>query len=407
MQMRLGFSVAAHIDPEILLVDEALSVGDLSFQDKCMEKMTKFKKSGTTILIVSHDMSAIDEICDRAAWIEAGSIMKIGDPREVVKSYASHLGHKVTVDTEEQPSGETEMQTSEDEAGMSQDSGDTLEEVSGSAVSQETGRNAQKTSPPYSWWDSPVIILQCEALITGDPAISFYEFLNREYSITNLQRGLSICNKLRGLEDNFIENHICKSFDVINVPEVITSGMAGTMDLKENHYDLFLCVDYLNRIENLDVFLKDIGKALKEDGIIIAMEYIGPARFQWTAKEIGITDTIYGALTGRSALSTFSELPSLNIFPHEHGSRVADTVNPENVIPMLQELFDILDVRYFGGPFYDLLLNKMLHRLDQENEKDVILIKTIIQYEQILIKENILENAYAMIIAKKNNKAVG
>ena len=74
---------------------------------------------------------------------------------------------------------------------------------------------------------------------------------------------------------------------------------------------------------------------------------------------------------------------------------------------MLQKVFDIVDVRYFGGPFYELVLNRILHRLDQRNEKDVGLIRTIIQCEQIFIKGKILQNAYAMIIAKKKIETVG
>jgi hypothetical protein len=68
---------------------------------------------------------------------------------------------------------------------------------------------------------------------------------------------------------------------------------------------------------------------------------------------------------------------------------------------MLQKRFDIVAVRYFGGPLYDLILNRILHRLDQANEKDVMLIKTIMQCEQILIKNGILKNQYAMIIGEK------
>lgn len=88
MLARLGFSVVAHLDPEILLVDEALAVGDGQFQAKCLEKMMGFKKSGVTIVFVSHSMRDIERICDRAAWIENHTIKMLGSTKDVVSNYS-------------------------------------------------------------------------------------------------------------------------------------------------------------------------------------------------------------------------------------------------------------------------------------------------------------------------------
>ncbi|MCS7279964.1 MAG: ABC transporter ATP-binding protein [Thermodesulfobacteriaceae bacterium] len=87
MLARLGFSVVAHLDPEILLVDEILTVGDINFQRKCLEKMLNFKKNGTTIVFVSHSMEDIKRLCDRVMWIENHNIKMIGEPEEVVSNY--------------------------------------------------------------------------------------------------------------------------------------------------------------------------------------------------------------------------------------------------------------------------------------------------------------------------------
>jgi len=77
MLARLGFSVAVHIDPEILLVDEILAVGDEAFQKRCIEKMFEFKKKGVTIVLVSHNRHQIEQICDRVAHIENGKLKSI------------------------------------------------------------------------------------------------------------------------------------------------------------------------------------------------------------------------------------------------------------------------------------------------------------------------------------------
>jgi lipopolysaccharide transport system ATP-binding protein len=87
MQMRLAFSIAAHMEPEILLVDEVLAVGDAQFQKKCLGKMEEVGKSGRTVLFVSHNMSAIKRLCSRAILLQKGRLVKEGPPDEVINDY--------------------------------------------------------------------------------------------------------------------------------------------------------------------------------------------------------------------------------------------------------------------------------------------------------------------------------
>jgi lipopolysaccharide transport system ATP-binding protein len=87
MYVRLAFSVAAHLEPEILLVDEVLAVGDAEFQQRCLGRMEDFSGGGRTVLFVSHNMQAINQLCDRVIWLEGGTIAAEGEPSEVVSSY--------------------------------------------------------------------------------------------------------------------------------------------------------------------------------------------------------------------------------------------------------------------------------------------------------------------------------
>ncbi|MCS7153317.1 MAG: polysaccharide ABC transporter ATP-binding protein [Bacteroidia bacterium] len=88
MAMRLAFSVAAHLEPEILVVDEVLAVGDIEFQKKCLNKMENVsQKSGRTVLFVSHQMGQIRRLCNRAIWLEEGQVRMIGPTLEVVAAY--------------------------------------------------------------------------------------------------------------------------------------------------------------------------------------------------------------------------------------------------------------------------------------------------------------------------------
>ncbi|PSB14135.1 sugar ABC transporter ATP-binding protein [filamentous cyanobacterium CCP2] len=92
MTARLGFSVVAHLDPEILLIDEVLGVGDIRFQQKCLNKMMSFKESGTTMVLVTHSVASVANICDRAMWIENHVVRMIGEPEAVVESYCEAAG---------------------------------------------------------------------------------------------------------------------------------------------------------------------------------------------------------------------------------------------------------------------------------------------------------------------------
>ncbi|MFI5297600.1 MAG: ABC transporter ATP-binding protein [Polyangiales bacterium] len=91
MFVRLAFAVAIHVDPEILIVDEALSVGDMRFQQKCYRKIRTFKEAGVTILFVSHDTGAVINFCDRCVWLKDGKIERDGVPAEVVREYVAHM----------------------------------------------------------------------------------------------------------------------------------------------------------------------------------------------------------------------------------------------------------------------------------------------------------------------------
>lgn len=91
MYTRLGFSVAVHADPDILFIDEILAVGDESFQQKCFEKISEFRRRRKTIILVSHDLAAVQRWCDEAVWLDNGTIRERGMPRKVVDLYRQNV----------------------------------------------------------------------------------------------------------------------------------------------------------------------------------------------------------------------------------------------------------------------------------------------------------------------------
>ncbi|NLT10281.1 MAG: ABC transporter ATP-binding protein [Ruminococcus sp.] len=112
MYMRLAFSVAINVDADILLIDEILAVGDANFQAKCFNKLKEIKSHGTTIVIVSHSLGQIEQICDRSIWIHEGLIRAEGPPKEIDLEYLDFMGQKLQESTRK----ELEEKQQEDES---------------------------------------------------------------------------------------------------------------------------------------------------------------------------------------------------------------------------------------------------------------------------------------------------
>lgn len=91
MKARLGFSLLSHLEPDVLLIDEVLAVGDLGFQNKCLMRLQELKKRGVTFILVSHNMTHIVQMCDQAVWLEKGQVMAIGAAKETVKAYLNFV----------------------------------------------------------------------------------------------------------------------------------------------------------------------------------------------------------------------------------------------------------------------------------------------------------------------------
>ena len=100
MYVRLGFSVAINVDPDVLLVDEVLAVGDASFQRRCLEKFAEFRRAGKTVVIVSHDAGSMKNMCDEVAWLDQGVLLETGKPVAVLEEYEDD-GHEDRIETDD------------------------------------------------------------------------------------------------------------------------------------------------------------------------------------------------------------------------------------------------------------------------------------------------------------------
>ena len=167
MFVRLAFAVAINIDPEILIVDEALSVGDVFFQAKCFHKFEEFKKAGKTILFVSHDLGSIAKYCDRVILLNKGEIIAEGRPKEIIDMYKKLLVNQ-------------------------------LEDVSEKAGEENKDRPLTNTPQGALWKDSMVVNSEVTEYGGGEAAIMDYGIFDSKGLLTNtIEKGSDFTIKMR------------------------------------------------------------------------------------------------------------------------------------------------------------------------------------------------------------------
>lgn len=118
MKSRLGFAIAIHTDPDVLIVDEALSVGDETFSNKCLDKMKQFQKDGKTIFFVSHSAGQVAKMCNKAVWVHYGEVKEFGDAGPITKKYADFISKFKDMTKEEQLMFKDKMINRQQEKGM-------------------------------------------------------------------------------------------------------------------------------------------------------------------------------------------------------------------------------------------------------------------------------------------------
>ena len=116
MYMRLGFSVAINVDPDVLLVDEVLAVGDEAFTHKCLDKFADFRRRGRTVLLVTHSLDLVSRFCDEALWLDQGLARAYGDPRRVIDAYLMDVAaaENKALDRAQRPGTQTESAEPQD-----------------------------------------------------------------------------------------------------------------------------------------------------------------------------------------------------------------------------------------------------------------------------------------------------
>ncbi|MFZ0296187.1 MAG: polysaccharide ABC transporter ATP-binding protein [Candidatus Sulfotelmatobacter sp.] len=183
MYVRLGFSIAAHLDPDILLLDEVLAVGDAAFQAKCLERLSELRRTGRTVVFISHDLSAVYRLCDRAILMSHGRVVAEGPPRQVIDEY-----QQMTFGDDTRPIGAAELDSPAQCTSVSFTAPDTADGIqTGHPMVARLGYRARQIIPAAVfrisiYWPSGYLCAQLTTdssqggftLGPGDGTIEFY-----------------------------------------------------------------------------------------------------------------------------------------------------------------------------------------------------------------------------------------
>jgi SAM-dependent methyltransferase len=174
---------------------------------------------------------------------------------------------------------------------------------------------------------------------------------------------------------------------------------------KPDHYDVFFSWSALHHIENLEGVIYNAGRCLKKRGVLVAQEYIGPNRFQWTHKQLEIINRVLKRLPERlrtdSKTGNVKERIDRPTIDHMKHTDPSEAVRSSEIIPALKNHFNIRVLKYFGGAIFHPLFDHIMANFDHKNETEAALIQMILLLERVMVEEKVLGNDYAIIVAEK------
>ena len=273
-----------------------------------------------------------------------------------------------------------------------------------------------------SWWDSPIIVAECQRRISGNANMDIYQFFKKCLQGRSLEKGISICSGSGEFERTLMDNGLCRQIDAYELSEkrveegrtmVEKGGYAirfyqedvNKAIFKPDHYDIFFSWSALHHVQNLEGVIQNAKKCLKKEGILVAQEYIGPNRFQWTDKQLEILNRVLKRLPERlrsdpktGNIKERIKKPTIN---HMKNTDPSEAVRSSDIIPVLRKHFNIRILRYFGGAIFHPLFDDIMGNFDHKNETEAALIEMILLLERVMTEEKILSDDYAIIVAER------
>lgn len=263
-------------------------------------------------------------------------------------------------------------------------------------------------------------------VISGDTNKNWLIYVGQKYFKEPVDLGLSI-----GCGDGCLERHalkldICKRFEAFDISEkaiekakllIIQESLSdrvsyGVLDfnvarLKENYYDVIFAAASVHHVMNIEFFFEQVNRALKQEGLFIINEYVGPSQFQWREKQCEFVNKILGVLPvqfKRSLDKDYGRIKeTIEKVPKEIMDRndPSEAIRSEEIIPLFYRFFDVIEKIEWGGTILHPLFHKIVGNFDINNEKDKTILDLIFIFEQVLLKEGVISSDFVLLIGRK------
>lgn len=296
-------------------------------------------------------------------------------------------------------------------------------------VAEFWGNRAKSEKPLECHWTDSTLIQQhyIHPAISGSKDSNWFIWVKENFFPNPAERVLSL-----GCGDGCLERHgavinVFKECDAMDISpgaiEVAQKKAAelgiserirysardiNKIKLKENYYDSVFCAMSMHHFENLEHVLSEIEKSLKNKGLFIINEYIGPNRFQWTDKQFKIANDLLMLLPEKCRLDPTTgktkDFIDRQTIEQMIATDPSEAVRSEDIIPLIKERFDIITEVEYGGTLVNLILDNIIVNFSENSPEDMGILNLLFFIEKLLVREKVLFNNFSLVISKKREQ---
>lgn len=281
--------------------------------------------------------------------------------------------------------------------------------------------------PPKNWWDIPAVQTRWNHMVSGDANVDYYEYITRNYLMgRDSLRGLSLgCGtgqrELRWAElGKFVR---IDAFDISkehiqiaiaaakekNYDRIIDYRVAevNTIEVREALYDVVLVEQSLHHFSPLESILRKVDRFLKPSGYFVVNEFVGPSRFQWTDRQLQAANGLLAGLPTK--YKTLWNSKSVKTYVYKPGllrmilADPSEAVESSNILPLLQRLFDVIDLKGFGGNILHLLFDGIAHHFSSPDAEAQRWLNRCFEIEDQFLASEAVQSDFVVAVCKKRS----
>ena len=282
-------------------------------------------------------------------------------------------------------------------------------------------------NPPMNWWDIPTVTERWNYLISGDAKVDYYEYFSHKFlSDKESLNALSLGCGIGELELRWAELGKFKSIDAYDLSdprieyakskakekgygEIINYRVADVyhIEILESYYDVVLVEHSLHHFSPLEEILLRVNSFLKPDGYFIVNEFVGPTRFEWTDRQLEIINGLLSILPAKYRAQWNSNTVKSKVFRPGRLRMILDdpseAVESSRILPLLHQIFDVIEIKEYGGTILHLLFSGIAHNFLKDNSETRCFMNLCFEVEDQLLKSGDIQSDFVVTICRKRS----